>query len=259
MSGTYKTFDALFADMLTAYQNAGDGTTITVGDEFYKRAASLASCGWGIYQEAAWVKNQSYPDTASEANLLHWGGVYGLTKTDSETYASFLARLLARIRNKDSGGNLTDYQNWAMACSYGTEVPSSVSVFGGVDAYGPGTLVEVVSVASGAPSSNLLAVIKADALARGPVAPAQIYVLAATETDITVSLAMTGGSPALAKSYIQSFLSSLEVGQAVYPEVFAAFAYQAGATRVVLAAPMTLTSPGKYGKVTASSVTVTAS
>jgi uncharacterized phage protein gp47/JayE len=257
MSGAYQTFDTLFAAMLTAYQNAGDGTTITVGDEFYKRAAALGSCGWGLYQEAAWTKDQIFPDTASEANLLHWGSVYELTKNDGETYAAFLARLLKRIRNKVSGGNLTDYENWAMACAYGTEVPSSVSVFGGTDAYGPGTLVEVVSVASGTPSSELLAVIKADALTRGPVSPAQVYVLSAAETDITVTLTMTGGDTALTKSYIQSFLSALEVGQAVYPEVFVAFAYQTGATKVTLTAPTSLTTPDKFGKVVASSITVT--
>jgi len=145
-----------------------------------------------------------------------------------------------------------------MACSYGTEVPSSVSVFGGVDAYGPGTLVEVVSVASGVPSSNLLAVIKADALTRSPVAPAQVYVLAAATTEIAISLTMAGGDTALAKTYIQSFLSALEVGQSVYPEVFVAFCYQAGATNVALLTPMSLTSPSKFGRITASSITVTA-
>lgn len=253
----YKSFDALFSSILTAYQNAGLATSITVGDELYVRAAGLASLVWGTYRECDWVANQIWPDTASDENLLHWGAIYGLTKNEGETYASYLARLLQRLRNPTGGGNKTDYEGWAMEVSYGSEVPSQVTCYGGADAYGAGTVVLVVSKADGTlASTELLAAIRTHVLEKGPVVPAEVYVLAPEPTSITVSLTMTGGDTALALQLIQSFLASLATGQTVYPEVFAAFCWQAGATSVVQASPLAVVAPGKFGRVEASSVTV---
>lgn len=259
MSDSYKSFDAVFAAVLTAYQNAGLAACITVGDELYVRAAGLASVAWGLYRESEWTKNQIWPDSASEDNLIHWGGVYGLSKNAGESFAAFLDRVLKRWRNKEGGGNKTDCENWAMEVSYGSESASSAKCYGGVDAYGPGTGVLVITKSDGTdPSSALLDAIKSYVLQKGPVEPAELYVVAPTKTSVAVSLKMSGGDTALAASLIQAFMAALSTGQVVYPEVFKAFCWQAGATNVTLLSPTEMTAPSKFGKVVASSISVTA-
>lgn len=253
----YKSFDALFSAILTAYQNAGLASSITVGDELYVRGAGLASVVWGAYRECDWVANQIWPDTASNENLLHWGTLFGLTKNDGESYAAYLSRLLQRLRNPPGGGNKVDYEDWAMEVSYGTEVPSQVTCYGGMDGYGPGTVVLVVEKSDGTlASAALLAAIRSHVLEKGPVVPAEVYVIAPTPASIDISLTMTGGDLALARQLIQSFLGALATGQTVYPEVFSAFCWQAGATAVELKSPTSAVSPGKFGRVEAATLSI---
>ena len=253
---SYKSFDALFSAILTAYQNAGLASSITVGDELYVRGAGLASVVWGAYRECDWVANQIWPDTASQDGLLHWGSIKGITKNDGETWAAYLARVIKRFQAPASGGNKIDFEVWGMEATYGTQVASSATCYGGVDAYGPGTVVLVIEAADGPPSVELLSAIRDYCLAKVSAEFTELYVIAPTTTPINITLTMAGGDNVLAANLIKAFMASLSTGQPVYPEVFSAFCYQAGATAVTLESPQVMVSPDKFGKVVISSLVV---
>lgn len=259
MSNPYRSFDQLFNSILTAYENAGASGAITIGDDLYRNGAALASTVWGLYKECGWVKDQIYLDTACKEEFVHGAMLRGLQQNSGESYAAFVRRVLARVRTRYTGGNITDCVNWAMEASYGSESPGSVQGYEAMDAYGPGTIVLVVTgTDGGTPSPELLAAVKIYVRSKMAAAPAEIYVIAATARNISISINMTGGDSAAATVLISAFMSSLQEGQPVHPDVFRGFCYQAGASVVEIASPTSIVQPGKFERVVASNIMVNA-
>lgn len=246
----FQTYDDALQRVLTDYGNASPDHQVVVGDPVYMRAVGLASALWGLDREADWVLRQIFPDTADADQVAHFAGQLGLVQQSAEDAGSLLSRVLARLRTPAAGGNATDYEQWAAAVPKGSEAVSSIKAF--TAGYGPGTVVIVVSKADGTPISPELAQsIKLDALQRGPVAPANVYVLSPSVIDLDVSVTMVGGDSSLARSLIADYMATLGPGQAVSPFAFRGFAFQAGATQVTVVAPGSdaLISPPKWGVV----------
>lgn len=108
-----KDFDALFAAILTDWQNQFPEADVSKGSLIYMKSACLASALWGLYRYQDWIARQIFPDTADTAYLEHHGWVYDITRNAGETDAAYLARILDRIRRPPAGGNQYDYIKWA--------------------------------------------------------------------------------------------------------------------------------------------------
>lgn len=247
MSTTYKSYDELFSEILTAYQNANPNASVLVGSELYTRAAGLASAVWGLFKENRWVYDQIFPTTANPDGLLRHGQDLGIDKRDGESWESYLARILAIYQNPSGGGNATDYERWAMSAKVlvGSVEESADGAKCYPAKYGPGTIVLLITKTSGDPSQALLDRIRDVCLENGPVVPAEIYVLKPSTRPFTLSVQMTGGNRTQAESLILGYLATLLSGQILQPVVLQGLCFQTGASQV-LVTPSQPLIPGPF-------------
>lgn len=133
-----KDFDQILNEMLTDYQNQFPGIDVSQGSLVFIKSACTASAIWGLYKGMEYLARQVFPDTADAVHMEHHAWVRGLTRTENETDAALLNRLLNRIRKPPAGGNKNDYEQWALsidnvAAAYCYPIPS-----------GPGTVDLVI-------------------------------------------------------------------------------------------------------------------
>ena len=121
MSAYEKDFDDILNEILTDYSNLDDQPDTSIGSNPWLMASVLASMLWGLYKYQDYVSKQHFPDTADTDSLNHWGSVYGITRLSSDTDATYLNKILDRLRQPPAGGNALDYENWALdhdECSF---------------------------------------------------------------------------------------------------------------------------------------------
>ena len=243
----YKSYDELFSEILTAYQNAAPDAPVSAGSELYMRAAGLASAVWGLLRENRWVLDQIFPTTASPEGLLRHGQDLGIEKRDGESWESYLERILAIYQTPSGGGNKTDYERWAMSVKVlvgGVEESADAATCFPAK-FGPGTVVLLIERTGATPSQTLLDAIREYVLEVGPVAPAEVYVYRPSTRSFSLSIQMAGGDRAKAASLIQTYLATLLPGQILYPEAIKGLCYQAGASQA-FPTPSTPQIPGPF-------------
>jgi len=134
-------FDTLLNNIITDYRNQFPAVDTSQGSLVFIKSACLASALWGLYKHQEWVARQIFPDTCSSGNLDRHAYFHALSRTYAETDESLLSRVLTAIRKPPAGGNVNDYEQWALsidnvAAAYCFPIPS-----------GPGT-VDVVILAN---------------------------------------------------------------------------------------------------------------
>jgi uncharacterized phage protein gp47/JayE len=244
----YKSHDQLFNEILTSYRNAAPSGNST---ELYVRAAGLASVLWGLYRLIAWTLAQMFPSTAAPETLERYAQELGLDKRDGESWESLLTRVLDIYRNISGGGNRSDVERWALEVKISTEDGDEF-----VDSakchpakFGPGTSVIVVSKAVGTPSQALRDAIRDSIIERGPVAPAEVYVLAPSTRPVAITITMVGGSISTASALIAAYVASLQPGQTLFPVILRGLCMQAGATVEPVVLPSAPTIPGPFERI----------
>jgi uncharacterized phage protein gp47/JayE len=244
----YKSHDELYNEILTSYRNAAP-TALTA--ELQIRAAGLASVLWGLYRLIAWTLAQMFPSTAAPETLERYAQELGLDRRDGEAWETLLGRVLDIYRNISGGGNRADVERWALEVKITVD---DVEEF--VDSakcypakFGPGTSVIVVSKAVGTPSLALRNAIRDAIVDRGPIAPAEVYVLAPTTRPVSISITMVGGSVATATSLITSYIAGLQPGQRLFPVVLQGLCMQAGASTQPTIDPAAPVIPGPFERI----------
>ena len=250
---TYRSYDALFNEILTSYRNASGVESTTVGDELYIRASGLASAIWGLHKEVQWVENQIFEDSASQANIEHHAATYSLYLLPGESYEELLARLKARKRQPAAGGNRYDFVRWTLECSSNSErVDRAVCVPNG---YGIGTCLMFVYNSDGSkPSDALLAYIYNVLMDKAPVAPREIYVQRPIDKPVDISIRMTGGNKTDSAAQIRSYIDSLTPAKTLVLSFLAVFCIQSGADDVEILTPTANVVPGPFEKITIGSL-----
>jgi len=253
---SYKSYDELFASIKDSYANACS-VTISIGDELYQRAAGLASALWGLYREVEWSRDQIWPDTSSQDNLVRHAAQYGEILKGSD-YAGLLSRLQARLRSPAAGGNKVDYEGWCLGfTSAGESIDIATCYPAG---FGPGTVVLLVRNRDGStPSDAFLSALKSHLLEVGPVVPAAVYVFAPSVLSVAVQITMQGGSIAEATRLINEYMAAIPAGTPVHPQAWISFCYQAGAVGAALISPpSTVLIPSVFQRVSISTLQITA-
>lgn len=127
-----KDFDTLLNDILTDYSNLDSAPDVTVGSMAFINGATLASMLWGLYRYQDWIAKQHFPDTADTTNLNHHGSLYDITRTGTDTDATYLNKILDYLRQPPAGGNANDYQNWALDQENSTVEYDSTDYYNGL-------------------------------------------------------------------------------------------------------------------------------
>ena len=112
MSVYEKDFDTILNEILTDYANLDDQPDTSTGSNPWLMASVLASMLWGLYKYQDYISRQHFPDTADTENLNHWGSIYDITRDSDDTDATYLNKILDRLRQPPAGGNALDYENW---------------------------------------------------------------------------------------------------------------------------------------------------
>lgn len=109
-----KDFDTLLLDVLTDYSNLDSAPDVSAGSMPFIMGSVLSSMLWGLYRYQDWVLKQLFPDTADTNNLNHWGSIDDITRTEDDTDATYLNKILSNRRQAKAGGNALDFENWAL-------------------------------------------------------------------------------------------------------------------------------------------------
>ncbi len=106
-------FDELLSTLLTDYRNQAPEEDVSEGTLNFLRFACVASAIWGMDKRRERTKFQIWPDTADREELEHHAFLDGIVRSEGETDASLLSRLLETRRAPGRGGNKYDYPIWA--------------------------------------------------------------------------------------------------------------------------------------------------
>ncbi|MCK5450249.1 MAG: baseplate J/gp47 family protein [Candidatus Omnitrophica bacterium] len=108
-----KDFDTILNDVLTDYDNLDDSPDVSIGSMAFVNGSTLSSMLWGLYKYQGWIHKQHFPDTADSTNLKRWGAILEVTYTGTDTDATYLIKVLNKLRQPPAGGNALDFENWA--------------------------------------------------------------------------------------------------------------------------------------------------
>jgi uncharacterized phage protein gp47/JayE len=235
MSEFLKSFDTLFNDFLTDWQNQFPEADISKGSLVYIKCACQASAVWGLYKFQDWISRQIFPDSADTQNLEHHAWVRGLSRKSGESDAELLERLLGYIRMPPAGGNRYDYEKWAEEIN-GVKAAYCIPL-----AQGLGT-VDVILMASGAneiPDQALLDEVKAYIDDVRPVTAATLRVLAPSIVTQDVTMQVTGDDLNLAiiQSDIEAMMTVLKPGEGLTLSQLSAIGVNNEAADVTITVP----------------------
>jgi uncharacterized phage protein gp47/JayE len=249
MSVYEKDFDEILTEILTDYANLSDSPDISVGSNPWLMASVLASMLWGLYKYQDYISEQHFPDTADTDNLNHWGSIYDITRDDDDTDATYLNKILDRLRQPPAGGNAVDYENWCLdqdECyyvsgdstyynSYVTVVDAPSSVLGTVNLY---TISS--DDTNSAISAGLRVATQTYIDSVRPIGMIGAYVYDATPQSLTLDLTITQDATVntnTMKAAMVTDMSSMAPGETWYNSSIIATAINYGAESCVVDTP----------------------
>jgi hypothetical protein len=105
-----KSFDTIYNELLTDYENQGGKATLLSQIRFSCSASAI----WSIYKVVGWVYKQALPHKSEGEALKEWAsGTYGLTISPTDTEDEIRAALQKRVQEPPAGGNKKDFEEWA--------------------------------------------------------------------------------------------------------------------------------------------------
>lgn len=77
-------------------------------------AGVLSIAIWGLRKYMDFITRQVVPSPENDTEFLNrHGGIYDITRTSDDTNATYLDKILTRLRFPPAGGNANDYEVWA--------------------------------------------------------------------------------------------------------------------------------------------------
>ena len=111
-----KAYDEILNDILTDYLNLDEPPAdISKGSMPFIMASVVGFQSWGLRQFQHFITQQIVPGPEMATEFLNlWAGYYDIVRTDNDTNATLLTKILTRVRMPPAGGNKNDYTNWAL-------------------------------------------------------------------------------------------------------------------------------------------------
>ncbi len=109
-----ETFDEILSNILTDYENLDSSPSVSQGSMPFINGSILASMVYGVFKHCSYDAKNMFPDTADHEYLLRWGALYEVVYLDTDTDATYLNKVLKKIRQADAGGNAQDFETWAL-------------------------------------------------------------------------------------------------------------------------------------------------
>lgn len=243
MNSYDRTYDDLFQETLTAWQNQFPGADTSKGSLIWMRSAVLAAARWGLHKHASFVYDQDDPFSAARPGLESWAVRYGLTLDPTESDSALLDKIVARLRTPPAGGNSNDYVTWAK------EITGVVDgeVYENAQAQGLGTVDLVVWGPEG--GAFVLGTPKRQEiydyiLSKRPVGMYLLRVLPVTvrQVDVTISGAGAIHGPDISLD-VAAYMNSLKEGEVFYLNQVRAICVANGAPGASVDDPLTDVAP----------------
>lgn len=115
-SSLLRDFDVIVNEILVDYLNLAEPPPDTSrGSMVYIFANVMGSQSYGLNAKLDFISNQigPLPSTAT-AFLDRYGTIYNIQRFPDEKNGDYYNRLINRLQNPPSGGNLNDYKVWAL-------------------------------------------------------------------------------------------------------------------------------------------------
>jgi hypothetical protein len=249
-----RSYDEILNELLTAHFNKcglAAGPLITI---IYTAVAAVA---WGVCRLGVFISRQIIPTGETDGVWVDkHARMRGLVRQSDESTAALLERINQDVNYPLAGGNLKDFEVWAMSVSYvhapgdpaeWTERPVWAIVRDGADARGPGS-VTVIVVSDNADSGNegiataeLLAAITTYINSVRPAGRSDFVVCGAAHLVVDVSIAIEADDYDVVKSVIEerlpAMISTSQPGNKLTMAAIGALAMDCGAQNVAITAP----------------------
>lgn len=245
-------FDKLLNDILTDYSNLDSNPDTSEGTMTYIKAACLASMLWGLYRYQDYIARQIFPDTADTDNLNRHGAVLGITRSPSDTDATYLQKILNFLRKPPAGGNANDWANWCKYDEDGNLIVTTTNLDSDGDGYfiesakiitppevSPGTVDCVVvpndeDILDTAAETELLNLIEDNIESLRPVTSNEFTVQMFEPKYETILMYVSGDNvdTGVIEDDITAYMNTLEPGQPLYESKLIALALDNGANNV---------------------------
>lgn len=251
-----KDFDTILTEVLTDYSNLDSAPDVSQGSMPYIMGSVLSSMVWGLYRYQDYINKMHFPDTADTDNLNHWGSIYDITRLGTDTNVTYLNKILSFIRQPPAGGNIQDFEDWALdqdecfivdgSDTYYNAFAKIVDIAEGVGTVGIYTIPDdetIIDVVGPPNNEELLRVATENYIETvrplGMVA-APVYSAKPVNTDVTMDLTAPTGvtlNTAEIKIAIQTEMNSMEPGQSLFHSTLNCIALSYGAANSTVTLP----------------------
>lgn len=248
-----KPFDEILANILTDYANLDSNPDTSEGTMTYIAAACQASAIWGLYHFGNFVGRQIFPDTSDTDQLNHHGAIYEVERTEDDTDATYLAKLLDRLRKPPAGGNANDWRNWCKTDDNGDRIETVVNLDPDGKGYYAqsvtiitppdvtiGTVTAVIipndeDILGTAAMTELIALIETNIDALRPVTSSGYTVSEVVLVPYIFVVAVSGESidEDAIKEDLQAYIDTLQAGQPLFKSQMSSIALDAGVDNVL--------------------------
>jgi len=253
MASYSKDYTTILNEILTDYSNLDEAPDTSVGTMTFIFASVLASIAWGLYRFLDWISKQLFVDICSSDNLKKWGAIYGITYTEDDTDATYLNKVLSRLRQAPAGGNKLDFETWALdstKCYYvdgdDTLYNAYVNVIEGVDGVdgtvGVYTIINDETLVGEAEEEALRSATENYIESVRPLGLISVTVDSASKTDQAIEIEVV--SPETAdfstddiETAIEDYINILKPGQALYTAKLEAICLDYGAINATVTTP----------------------
>lgn len=117
MAFIVQTYDEILAGIITEYEAITGKTSITYEYPEFMLAAGHAAASSGLYNLAAQIAKQSFPQTATGDFLSNHAVARGLARNIDESDSDLRQRIANKERFAPASGNLNDFVVWALESS----------------------------------------------------------------------------------------------------------------------------------------------
>jgi uncharacterized phage protein gp47/JayE len=113
-SSFLRNFNDILYQVLTDYSNLDSAPDVSQGSSPYITGSVIAAAAWSIYKYQDYILKQRFISEMDTESLDKKGAELNIARSSGETDAAYAARLLAYVRQPPAGGNLNDFQTWAL-------------------------------------------------------------------------------------------------------------------------------------------------